>query len=92
VLVVRKLQPLAVEMVVRGYLTGSLWRDYQAGKGAQAYGVELPEGMRKDQKFEKPILTPSTKEQVGKHDEPSRRGSWWRAAPSRRSNGTRWRA
>jgi len=69
VLVVRKLQPLAVEMVVRGYLTGSLWRDYQAGKGAKAYGVELPEGMRKDQKFEKPILTPSTKEEVGKHDE-----------------------
>src|SRR5439155_1135143 len=70
VLVVRRLQPLAVEMVVRGYLTGSLWRDYQAGKGAKAYGIELPEGMRKDQKFEKPILTPSTKEEVGKHDEP----------------------
>ena len=70
VLVVRKLKPLAVEMVVRGYLTGSLWRDYQAGKGAKAYGIELPEGMRKDQKFEKPILTPSTKEEVGKHDEP----------------------
>ena len=70
VLVVRRLKPLAVEMVVRGYLTGSLWRDYQAGKGAKAYGIELPEGMRKDQKFEKPILTPSTKEEVGKHDEP----------------------
>src|SRR5947209_12705867 len=70
VLVVRKLKPLAVEMVVRGYLTGSLWRDYQAGKGAKAYGIELPEGMRKDHKFEKPILTPSTKEEVGKHDEP----------------------
>src|SRR6266404_5543010 len=70
VLVVRRLKPLAVEMVVRGYLTGSLWRDYQAGKGAKAYGVELPESMRKDQKLEKPILTPSTKEQLGKHDEP----------------------
>src|SRR2546421_3111700 len=70
VLVVRKLQPLAVEMVVRGYLTGSLWRDYQAGKGAKAYGIELPREMRKDQKFERAILTPSTKEEVGKHDEP----------------------
>jgi phosphoribosylaminoimidazole-succinocarboxamide synthase len=70
VLVVRRLQPLAVEMVVRGYLTGSLWRDYQAGKGANEYGIELPKGMRKDEKFEEPILTPSTKEQVGKHDEP----------------------
>ena len=70
VLVVRKLQPLAVEMVVRGYLTGSLWRDHQAGRGAKAYGIELDPAMRKDEKFPKPILTPSTKEAVGKHDEP----------------------
>src|SRR5204863_2635941 len=70
VLVVRKLRPLAVEMVVRGYITGSLWRDYEAGRGAKAYGIELPKEMRKDQKFEKAILTPSTKEEVGKHDEP----------------------
>jgi phosphoribosylaminoimidazole-succinocarboxamide synthase len=69
VLVVRKLQPLAVEMVVRGYITGSLWRDYEKGKGAKAYGIELPKGLR-DQKFDTPILTPSTKEEVGKHDEP----------------------
>jgi phosphoribosylaminoimidazole-succinocarboxamide synthase len=70
VLVVRKLQPLALEMVVRGYLTGSLWREYAAGKGAKAYGIDLPEDMRKDQRFEKAILTPSTKEEVGKHDQP----------------------
>ena len=70
VLVVRKLQPLAVEMVVRGYITGSLWRDYQAGKGAKAYGIELPEGLRRDEKFERPLLTPSTKAPVGEHDEP----------------------
>jgi phosphoribosylaminoimidazole-succinocarboxamide synthase len=69
VLVVRRLQPLAVEMVVRGYITGSLWRDYEKGRGAKAYGIELPQ-MKKDQQFEKPILTPSTKEEVGKHDEP----------------------
>ena len=70
VLVVRKLRPLALEMVVRGYLTGSLWRDHQAGRGAKAYGIELDAAMRKDEKFPKPILTPSTKEAVGKHDEP----------------------
>lgn len=70
VLVVRRCQPLAVEMVVRGYITGSLWRDFQAGKGAKAYGIELPKDLRKDQKFDQPILTPSTKEEVGKHDEP----------------------
>jgi phosphoribosylaminoimidazole-succinocarboxamide synthase len=70
VLVVRRLKPLPVEMVVRGHLTGSLWRDYQAGKGAKAYGIELPREMRKDQKFERAILTPSTKEEVGKHDQP----------------------
>jgi phosphoribosylaminoimidazole-succinocarboxamide synthase len=70
VLVVRKLAPLAVEMVVRGYITGSLWRDYEAGKGAKAYGIDLPQGLRRDQKFDQAILTPSTKEEVGKHDEP----------------------
>ena len=70
VLVVRRLQPLAVEMVVRGYITGSLWRDFEKGKGARAYGIELPRDLRRDQKFETPLLTPSTKEEVGKHDEP----------------------
>jgi phosphoribosylaminoimidazole-succinocarboxamide synthase len=70
VLVVRKLQPLAVEMVVRGYITGSLWRDYEAGKGAKAYGIDLPKGLRRDEKFERPLLTPSTKAPVGEHDEP----------------------
>jgi phosphoribosylaminoimidazole-succinocarboxamide synthase len=70
VLVVRRCKPLAVEMVVRGYITGSLWRDVEAGIGAKAYGIELPKGLRKDQKFDRPILTPSTKEEVGKHDQP----------------------
>ncbi len=70
VLVVKRLQPVACEMVVRGYLTGSLWRDQAAGRGARAYGVELPPDMRKDQAFDKPILTPSTKAAVGVHDEP----------------------
>jgi phosphoribosylaminoimidazole-succinocarboxamide synthase len=70
VLVVRKLRPLPVEVVVRGYITGSLWRDQEAGRGARAYGLALPPGLRKDEKLEKPILTPSTKEQVGTHDQP----------------------
>jgi len=70
VLVVRRLRPLSLEMVVRGYLTGSLWRDFQAGRGAKAYGIDLDPGLKKDQRFERPILTPSTKEEMGKHDLP----------------------
>ena len=70
VLIVRRLNPLPVEMVVRGYITGSLWRDQQAGRGAKAYGISLPADLRRDQKFEQPLLTPSTKAAVGEHDEP----------------------
>ncbi|MFL5418517.1 MAG: phosphoribosylaminoimidazolesuccinocarboxamide synthase [Myxococcales bacterium] len=70
VLVVRRLRPLSLEMVVRGYLTGSLWRDFQAGRGAKAYGIDLEPALKKDQRFEQPILTPSTKEAMGKHDLP----------------------
>jgi phosphoribosylaminoimidazole-succinocarboxamide synthase len=69
VCVVRRCRRVNVEVVVRGYLTGSLWRDVQEGK-AGAYGVPIPPGMKKDAAFEKPIITPSTKEEVGKHDEP----------------------
>lgn len=69
VTVARACEPFAVEVVVRGYLTGSLWRDYQKGSHT-AYGVPFPEGLRKDQAFPGPILTPSTKAQHGLHDEP----------------------
>ena len=69
VMVVQKCEPLPIEMVVRGYITGSLWRDYSAGK-REIYGLKLPEGLKKDQKFPSPILTPSTKEDKGKHDMP----------------------
>jgi phosphoribosylaminoimidazole-succinocarboxamide synthase len=58
-----------VEVIIRGYITGSLWRDYQAGK-AGAYGIEWPEGLTKDQRFPEPIITPSTKAEYGQHDEP----------------------
>jgi phosphoribosylaminoimidazole-succinocarboxamide synthase len=67
--VARRCEPIAVEVVVRGYLTGSLWRDYQKSP-VTAYGLKLPDGLRKDQRFEAPLLTPSTKEAQGKHDEP----------------------
>ncbi|HSN91563.1 MAG TPA: phosphoribosylaminoimidazolesuccinocarboxamide synthase [Anaeromyxobacteraceae bacterium] len=69
VMVVKKAKPLPIEIVIRGYITGSLWRDYQAGK-AGAYGIEWPKGLRKDQRFEKAVITPSTKAEYGKHDEP----------------------
>lgn len=69
VTVARACEPFALEVVVRGYLTGSLWRDYQKGTHT-AYGLSLPAGLRKDEAFPAPILTPATKEQYGKHDEP----------------------
>jgi len=69
VMVVKRAQPLPVEIIIRGYITGSLWRDYVSGK-AGAYAIEWPQGLRKDQKFHLPVITPSTKAQYGKHDEP----------------------
>ncbi len=69
VMVVKKAKALPVEIVIRGYITGSLWRDYQSGT-AGAYGIEWPKGLRKDQAFERPVITPSTKAEYGKHDEP----------------------
>jgi len=68
-LVVKALRPVAVEVVIRGFLTGSLWRDYEAGKHT-VYGVDIPAGMKKDSAFETPIITPTTKEEVGTHDRP----------------------
>jgi phosphoribosylaminoimidazole-succinocarboxamide synthase len=57
-----------IEVVVRGYLTGSAWRDYQ--KGAAVSGIKLPAGMRFNERFAAPLLTPSTKEEKGSHDLP----------------------
>ena len=65
-LVVRRLQMLPVECVVRGYITGSGWKDYQA-TGAVS-GIELPAGLRESEQLPEPIFTPSTKADVG-HDE-----------------------
>ena len=69
VLVATKAETLPVEVIVRGYITGSLWREYEQGINGQ-YGFMLPEGLKKDQLFDEPILTPSTKAQYGMHDEP----------------------
>jgi phosphoribosylaminoimidazole-succinocarboxamide synthase len=63
----RLASPYPVEMVIRGYLTGHAWREYKAGKRSLC-GVEMPDGMKENQKFSKPIITPTTKAQVG-HDE-----------------------
>lgn len=57
-----------IEVVVRGYLTGSAWRDYEAGKPVS--GITLPKGMKKSQRFDTPLLTPSTKAEKGSHDMP----------------------
>ncbi|MFV0469266.1 MAG: phosphoribosylaminoimidazolesuccinocarboxamide synthase [Dysgonomonas sp.] len=60
-------EPYKVEMVIRGYLTGSAWREYKAGARTLC-GVALPDGMKENEKFPSPIITPTTKADEG-HDE-----------------------
>lgn len=66
-MVVKRLKPLPIEAVVRGYLIGSGWKDYQA-TGAVC-GIKLPAGMQMAAKLDEPIFTPATKAAVGEHDE-----------------------
>lgn len=68
----RLCQPYPIEFVVRGYLSGSLWRAYaeEGPKAGAIYGVALPEGLKANQKLPEPILTPTTKEDLGQHDMP----------------------
>jgi len=66
-IVVRKLKPLPVEAIVRGYLIGSAWSDYQ--KTGTVCGIALPAGLRQAQQLPETIFTPSTKADVGDHDE-----------------------
>ena len=61
-------QPYPVEMIVRGYLTGSSWRTYKSG-ARELCGIPLPEGMREHQRFDKPLITPTTKAEHGMHDQ-----------------------
>jgi phosphoribosylaminoimidazole-succinocarboxamide synthase len=57
-----------VEMIVRGYLCGSAWRAYKSGV-REICGVKLPDGMRENQRFPEPVITPTTKAELGRHDE-----------------------
>lgn len=61
-------KPFKVEMVIRGYLSGHAWREYREGKRIIC-GVAMPEGMKENDKFPEPIITPSTKADDGLHDE-----------------------
>src|SRR6267142_4167150 len=65
-MVVKKLKPLPIEAVVRGYIIGSGWKDYQ--KTGKVCGIELPKGLRQAEKLPEPIFTPATKAETG-HDE-----------------------
>jgi phosphoribosylaminoimidazole-succinocarboxamide synthase len=66
-IIARKADMLPVEVVVRGYLTGSAWRDYEAGR--EVSGICIPTGMKMNQAFPAPLITPTTKESEG-HDKP----------------------
>jgi len=61
-------RPFKVEMVIRGYLSGHAWREYRDGK-RELCGVPMPDGMKENDKFPEPIITPSTKADDGLHDE-----------------------
>jgi len=66
-MLVRSLKPLPIEAIVRGYLAGSGWKDYQATGSIS--GVKLPKGLKQAARLPEPIFTPSTKEQTGDHDQ-----------------------
>lgn len=66
-MIVKRLNPLPIEAVVRGYLIGSGWKDYQAT--GSVCGIELEDGLQMAQKLPEPIYTPATKAEVGEHDE-----------------------
>ena len=65
--VVDKLQPLPIESIVRGYIIGSGWKDYQ--RSGQVCGIKLPAGLEQAAPLPEPIFTPSTKAEIGDHDE-----------------------
>jgi phosphoribosylaminoimidazole-succinocarboxamide synthase len=66
-IVARKLKALPIEAIVRGYLSGSGWKDYQ--KTQSLCGIKLPQGLKESSKLSRPLFTPSSKEAVGRHDE-----------------------
>ncbi len=70
-MLVKKASPLPVECVVRGYLSGSGWKDYQHNKTVS--GIKLPDGLKESSRLSEPIFTPSTKAPEGEHDAPINR-------------------
>jgi phosphoribosylaminoimidazole-succinocarboxamide synthase len=70
-MLVKKASPLPVECIVRGYLSGSGWKDYQHNK--TVCGIQLPEGLKESSKLPEPIFTPTTKAPEGDHDSPINR-------------------
>ena len=76
-MLVRKAKPLPVECIVRGYLSGSAWRDYREGKAVS--GIRLPFGLEESSRLPQPIFTPSTKAPEGEHDLPITREEMARA-------------
>ena len=66
-MLVKKLRMLPIECIVRGYITGSGWESYK--KTGLVCGIKLPEGLRESEKLPEPIYTPSTKAEIGEHDE-----------------------
>ncbi len=68
-MVVQECKPVVVEMIVRQYITGSLWRAYASG-ARQLYGITFPDGLKKNQRFDSPLITPTTKAEHGQHDAP----------------------
>lgn len=65
-ILVKKAEPLPVECIVRGYISGSGWKSYQ--ENGQVCGIDLPKGLKESDKLAKPLYTPSTKAEVGDHD------------------------
>ena len=66
-MIVKKAEPIALECIVRGYISGSGWKDYQAT--GEICGIKLPAGLKESEKLPEPIFTPSTKAEIGIHDE-----------------------
>ncbi len=66
-MLVKKCEPLAIEAIVRGFIVGSGWKDYQ--KTGQVCGHPLPQGLKEADRLEQPLFTPSTKAELGEHDE-----------------------
>lgn len=65
-MLVKKVEPLPIECVVRGYISGSGWKSYQRNR--TICGISLPEGLKESEKLPEPLFTPSTKEEIGQHD------------------------